>query len=122
MRIMHTRKISNLTDAAVSMSQHSDVQVFAAAALLEYAGDGNDRVARNIFEVGLEQFISVPRFVLQYAEFLIGLADIHNARALFERALGETPVAESKPIWDRFLQVRTQDYHACLHEKLAGSL
>ena len=80
-------------------------QVFAAAALLEYAGDGNDRVARNIFEVGLEQFISAPKFVLQYAEFLIGLADIHNARALFERALGETPAAESKPIWDRFLQV-----------------
>ena len=55
--------------------------------------------------MGLEQFISVPKFVLQYAEFLIGLADIHNARALFERALGEVDVNESKPIWDRFLQV-----------------
>ena len=77
-----------------------------AAALLEYAGDGNDRVARNIFEVGLEQFISAPTFVLQYAEFLIGLADIHNARALFERALGETSAANAEPIWNRFLQVR----------------
>lgn len=82
------------------------MQIFVAAAMLEYGGDGNDRVARNILEVGLESFIAVPQFVLQYADFLIGLADIHNARALFERALGQTPSADSKPLWDKFLQVR----------------
>jgi len=79
--------------------------VFVAAAQLEYASEGNDRVARNIYELGLEHFIGTPKFVLHYAEFLIGLADIHNARALFERALGEVPPSESKPIWDRFIEV-----------------
>lgn len=83
------------------------MQIFVAAALLEYAGDGNDRVARNILEVGLEQFLSVPSYVLKYADFLIGLADIHNARALLERALGQTPAPDAKPLWDKFLEVRT---------------
>lgn len=72
---------------------------------MEYAGDGNDKVARNIFELGLEHHLVRPAYVLAYAEFLIGLADVHNARALFERALGETPPAESRPLWDRYIQV-----------------
>lgn len=93
---------------------NSALQIFVAAALLEYAGDGNDRVARNILEVGLEQFLSTPKYVLQYADFLIGLADIYNARALFERALGQTPVADSKPLWDKFLQVRYLSRHLSL--------
>lgn len=75
---------------------------------MEYAGDGNDRVARNIFELGLEQFMASPGYVLQYANFLIGLADLHNARALFERALGETSADESKLLWDRYIQVGSQ--------------
>lgn len=87
------------------------LQAFVAAALMEYAGDGNDRVARNIFELGLEQFMAAPGYVLQYADFLIGLADLHNTCALFERALGETPPAASKPLWDRYIQVTSKPYH-----------
>ena len=74
-------------------SKRARRQVFVAAAHMEYEGDGNDRVARNVFELGLDHFLGVPGYVLQYADFLIGLADLHNARALFERALGETPPA-----------------------------
>ena len=81
------------------------MQIFVAAARMEYAGDGNDRVARNLFELGLEHFISIPAYVLQYVSFLEGLADIHNVRALFERALGETSPANAGPLWDRFIQV-----------------
>ena len=72
---------------------------------MEYASDGNDRVARNLFELGLENFISVPGYVLQYVNFLEGLADIHNVRALFERALGETAPVEAGPLWERYIQV-----------------
>lgn len=82
-------------------------QAFVAAARMEYAGDGNDRVARNIYELGLEHFMAVPGYVLQYVEFLIGLADMHNARALFERAIGETPPEESKPLWDRYIEFQS---------------
>ena len=73
---------------------------------MEFAGDGNDRVARNLFELGLEHFISIPAYVLQYVSFLEGLADITNARALFERALGETAPADAGPLWDRYIKVR----------------
>lgn len=71
---------------------------------MEYASDGNDRVARNLFELGLEHFISIPSYVLQYVSFLEGLADIHNVRALFERALEETAPADAGPLWDRYIQ------------------
>ena len=72
---------------------------------MEYASDGNDRVARNLFELGLEHFISIPSYVLQYVAFLEGLADIHNIRALFERALGETAHADAQPLWERYIEV-----------------
>ena len=41
----------------------------------------------------------------RYVEFLEGLADTHNTRALFERALAETPPEASQPLWDRYIQV-----------------
>ena len=94
-------------------SKRARRQVFVAAAHMEYEGDGNDRVARNVFELGLDHFLGVPGYVLQYADFLIGLADLHNARALFERALGETPPQAAKPLWDRYIQVSMS--HDCLY-------
>ena len=61
-------------------------EAFAAAALLEWRYDKNDKVARNVFELGLKYFISQPQYVARYAEFLVGCNDVGNARVLFERA------------------------------------
>ena len=61
-------------------------EAFAAAALLEWRYDKNDKVARNVFELGLKAFISQPQYVARYAEFLVGCNDVGNARVLFERA------------------------------------
>jgi len=61
-------------------------EAFAAAALLEWRYDKNDKVARNVFELGLKSFISQPQYVARYAEFLVGCNDVGNARVLFERA------------------------------------
>ena len=61
-------------------------ETFVAAALLEWRYDKNDKVARNVFELGLKSFISQPAYVAQYADFLVGCNDVANARVLFERA------------------------------------
>jgi len=75
-------------------------EIFAAAAWLEWRYDKNDKPARNIFELGLKNFIDVPAFVNQYAEFLIGCNDVANARVLFERATASasTAAADAGPV------------------------
>ena len=95
-------------------------EAFAAAALLEWRYDKNDKVARNVFELGLKSFISQPQYVARYAEFLVGCNDVGNARVLFERAtaaageataaaagLGGTDkagkAAVEKVFWDMFV-------------------
>ena len=95
-------------------------ETFVAAALLEWRYDKNDKVARNVFELGLKSFISQPAYVAQYADFLVGCNDVANARVLFERAtaaageasaaavgLGGTDkdgkAAAEKEFWDIFV-------------------
>ena len=95
-------------------------ETFVAAALLEWRYDKNDKVARNVFELGLKSFISQPAYVAQYADFLVGCNDVANARVLFERAtaaageasaaaagLGGTDkegkAAAEKEFWDMFV-------------------
>ena len=95
-------------------------EAFAAAALLEWRYDKNDKVARNVFELGLKAFISQPQYVARYAEFLVGCNDVGNARVLFERAAaaaGEATAAAAglggtdkagkasveKVVWDMFV-------------------
>ena len=63
-------------------------ELFVAAAQLEWRYDHNDKVARNIFELGLKTFIDDPAYVLEYADFLVGTNDVANARVLHERAAG----------------------------------
>lgn len=75
-------------------------QIYATAAMIEWSYDKSDKPARNIFELGLKNFISVPAYVERYAEFLIGVNDVANARVLFERSLSESPSAK---IWDMFV-------------------
>ena len=64
------------------------MQVYAAAALIEWYSDHAEGPPRNIFERGLaEGFLKQPDFVLQYADFLQQLGDKDNTRALFERVI-----------------------------------
>ena len=75
-------------------------EIYATAATIEWSYDKADKPARNIFELGLKNFLSVPAYVERYAEFLIGINDIANVSALFGRALNESP---STKIWDMFV-------------------
>lgn len=47
-------------------------QVYAASAAMEWAGDRNEKVPVNIFELGLKLFLSQPAYVLAYVDFLVG--------------------------------------------------
>ena len=63
-------------------------EVYACSAQLEWRYDKNDKPARNVFELGLKRFIGDPAYVALYAEFLVGVNDVANARVLYERATG----------------------------------
>lgn len=66
------------------------MQVYAAAALIEWYSDHAEAPPRNIFERGLsEGFLKQPEYVLQYVDFLQELGDKENTQALFERALSD---------------------------------
>ena len=73
---------------------------------------------RKIFELGLQSFEAVAEYVLTYAEYLWGLGDYDNMRALFERALAAD--SKTKKLWDRYIQVSLQ--HAILSHARASSI
>ena len=75
-------------------------EIYANSAMIEWQYDKSDKPARNIFELGLKKFLTSPDYVERYAEFLIGVNDVANARVLFERSLSESP---SVKIWDMFV-------------------
>ncbi|GAB4817721.1 hypothetical protein N2152v2_004767 [Parachlorella kessleri] len=79
-------------------------QAYVASALMEWQHDRKDQIPRNIFELGLKAFLGVPDYVEQYATFLLGLGDLPNARALFERALTDTSPEAAPQLWDAFLR------------------
>lgn len=70
-------------------------RVYSAAASLEHASEADAKVARNIWELGLKNYLAPAHrdgcradYVLAYADFLVNrLSDPTNARVLFERAL-----------------------------------
>jgi cleavage stimulation factor subunit 3 len=70
-------------------------EVYACSAQLEWRYDKNDKPARNVFELGLKRFIGDPAYVALYAEFLVGVNDVANARVLYERATGAAVEAAS---------------------------
>ena len=76
-------------------------ELFVAAAQLEWRYDHNDKVARNIFELGLKTFIDDPAYVLEYADFLVGTNDVANARVLHERAAGACAEAVARAVGEK---------------------
>lgn len=81
-------------------------QVYVASALMEFRFDkGDTKVPRNIFELGLSNYLGEPAYVLEYVNFLLALGDLPNVRALLERALAVTPPSNAQPLYDRYIQV-----------------
>ncbi|KAL4431075.1 hypothetical protein ABPG75_006331 [Micractinium tetrahymenae] len=80
-------------------------EAYAASALMEWRHEAKDTIPRNIFELGLKSHLAEPGLVLAYAQFLLGLGDVPNTRALFERALTATPADAAGPLWDAYVQL-----------------
>ncbi|XWS08190.1 hypothetical protein CRYUN_Cryun41cG0058400 [Craigia yunnanensis] len=78
--------------------------VYVAYALMAFCLDKDPKVAHNVFEAGLKNFMHEPIYILEYADFLSCLNDDRNIRALFERALSSLPQEESIEVWKRFTQ------------------
>ncbi|KAJ1393235.1 Tetratricopeptide-like helical domain superfamily [Sesbania bispinosa] len=78
--------------------------VYVAYATMAFCLDKDPKMAHNVFEAGLKQFIHEPVYILQYADFLTRLNDDQNIRALFERALSSLPPEESVEVWKKFTQ------------------
>ncbi|KAI3914272.1 hypothetical protein MKX01_030729 [Papaver californicum] len=69
--------------------------VFVAYAMMAFCQDKDLKVAHNVFEAGMKRFMHEPAYILEYADFLCGLNDDRNVRALFERALNSLPPEKS---------------------------
>ncbi|KAL9268009.1 Cleavage stimulation factor subunit 77-like protein [Drosera capensis] len=79
-------------------------EVYVSYALMTFCLDKDAKVAHNIFEAGMKQFMLEPRYILEYADFLLRLNDERNTRALFERALSSLPPEQSVEVWKRFAE------------------
>lgn len=53
------------------------LQVFAHSAQMEWHSEHNDKVPRNIYELGLKTFAKERRFVSAYATFLLSQVCAH---------------------------------------------
>ena len=68
---VRTARPDRMVDASARVAEPCG----AMAALLEYHANHNDKVARNIFQLGLRRFQKEPEFILHYAQFL---SDTHD--------------------------------------------
>ncbi|CAI8586099.1 unnamed protein product [Vicia faba] len=78
--------------------------VYVAYASVAFCLDNDPKMAHNVFEDGFKCFMHEPVYILEYADFLTGLNDDRNIRALFERALSSLPPEKSVEVWKRFVQ------------------
>lgn len=94
--------------------------MFVASALMEWRaqdmGDNTSKVVRNIFEKGLELFLSEPGYVEAYSQWLVGIGDEASARSLFERALERPDPRQALALWGLYLDFESGrgDLAACL--------
>ncbi|GAB2272686.1 Cleavage stimulation factor subunit 77 [Dionaea muscipula] len=79
-------------------------KVYVSYAMMTFCLDKDAKVAHNIFEAGMKQFMLEPSYILEYADFLLRLNDERNTRALFERALSTLPPEQSAEVWKRFTE------------------
>jgi hypothetical protein len=77
--------------------------VFLANAHIEYFANRAVQIARNVIELGRREFPRDINFLLSAADFVATVDDTTNAEAFFEAVLAELPPAESRPIYDRYI-------------------
>lgn len=85
-------------------SPNCTYHVYVAYATMVFCLDKDPKMAHNVFEAGLKQFMHEPGYILEYVDFLFRLNDDRNIRALFERALSSLPPEDSIEVWKRFFQ------------------
>ncbi|KAI8808347.1 hypothetical protein BJ742DRAFT_288347 [Cladochytrium replicatum] len=87
--------------------------LFVASALMEYHCSKDSKVAGKLFELGMKSLDLAEdehanQYVGHYLDFLIGINDENNARAIFERALSAMPAPRLHQIWTKFLEYENQ--------------
>lgn len=85
-------------------SPNCTYHVYVAYATIVFCLDKDPKMAHNIFEAGLKQFMHEPDYILEYVDFLYRLNDDRNIRALFERALSSLLPENSVEVWKRYVQ------------------
>lgn len=86
--------------------------LYACHATIEHRLNKSPEIAARVYELGLRKhagFLTMPPYVLRYAQLLLELQDIVNLRALLTRALtacGDTknPSTQIGALWDMTLQ------------------
>ncbi|MCO5588091.1 hypothetical protein L7F22_042046 [Adiantum nelumboides] len=98
------QKPSRTIFARARKSKYCTWQIFEANALMEYHTNKDVVVATKVFELALKTYGSDEAFVVRYLDFLLAINDDNNARALFERTVGNFTPDRARPIWDRWSQ------------------
>ncbi|PWN32470.1 Suf-domain-containing protein [Meira miltonrushii] len=98
------QKPSRTIFARARKSKYCTWQIFEANALMEYHTNKDVTVATKVFELALKTYGSDEAFVVRYLDFLLAINDDNNARALFERTVGNFTPDRARPIWDRWSQ------------------
>lgn len=96
------QKPSRTIFARARKSKYCTWQIFEANALMEYHTNKDVTVATKVFELALKTYGSDEAFVVRYLDFLLAINDDNNARALFERTVGNFTPERARPIWDRW--------------------
>jgi len=84
-------------------SPHCSWQVYVTYAMIEAYCNKEDTVAKKIFELGLKEHLTEPKYVCRYIDFLLQLKDVNNMRVLCERALAAMPPEKTPEVWKKLL-------------------
>ena len=105
----YTRRLEGLNAARAVFTRARKLlsighQMFLAAASMEYHCNKSAAIAGKIYELGMSRFSSNSEYILEYLRFLIAIGDEANAKALFERAIGQVASDESLEVWRHWLE------------------
>eukprot|EP00794_Sanderia_malayensis_P012786 gene12786-14097_t len=82
--------------------------VFLVAAFLEHFCNKDQKVALNIFELGMKRYGDSIDYVMQYLDYKIHLNDDNNTRVLFERVLNSLSKEHSRIVLAKYLKFESQ--------------